>query len=108
SVMRSQDLYFAQVQTVSLTGAIAGTTQFNLTYNGVTTPAITYTGTAADAATVMAKLNALATIGGIGASVSVTQVGSTFFVTFGGSLGGMEIPELSGSITSSFGTGFIS
>src|SRR5262249_21689229 len=52
-------------------------------------------------------LNGLATIGGVGANVSVVQVGSTFNVTFGGSLGGLEIPLLTGTITSQFGTGLI-
>ena len=91
-----------QVQTVSLNGAAAGTTKFTMTYNGATTPALTYT--AASAAAVQAALDALSTIGGIGGTATVTQTGATFFVTFGGSLSGPGIPILTATITTAPGT----
>ena len=91
------DLYYAQVQTVTLAGQTAGTTQFTLNYNGASTGAITYNAGIGPA--VAAALNGLSTIGGIGASVQVTQAGSTFNVTFGGSLGGMQIPTLTAAVS---------
>ncbi len=109
------DLYYATVQTVSLTDAVsgAGGTYFDLTYNGVTTSPIDYadntgpdTTPGTDAYNIMTALDGLSTIGSIGATVSVTSVGTptnpAFDITFGGSLGGMQIPELSGAITSPF------
>ncbi len=101
----SQYLNFERVQTVTLSGATAGTTAFSLNFNGESTTPITFN--AGIAATVQARLNALSTITGIGASVSVTQVGNTFFVTFKDSLGGFDIPTLNATITSAFGTGTI-
>lgn len=100
-------LNFAQVQTISFVGATPGVTRFTLRYNGVSTPAITYNGNTTDAANIQSALNALATISGIAANVTVVQVGSAFHVTFGGSLGGMEIPLLGGTVVSQFGTGAI-
>ena len=107
----AQYLFYAQVQTISFSGAVSGTTQFTVDYNGVTTPAITYNGsTVANLAT---QLNALSTIGGIGASVTVTQTvfsptSSIFYIIFKGSLGGLEIPTVNAIVTSQFGTGLVS
>ena len=103
-----QDVVYAQVQTLTFTGAAPGLTNFTLNYNGVATAAIAYTwSTAADAADIQAALNGLSTIGGIGASVSVALAGATLDITFGGSLGGMEIPILGATITSGFGSGSV-
>src|SRR5205823_3820582 len=63
-----------EVQTVTLTGATAGSTFFTLTFNGQTTQPIAYSGTAAaDTAAIQAALNALTSVGGAadGAAPSV-------------------------------------
>ncbi len=120
----NQYLVYAQEQTVSLTNPVAGTTEFTLTFNGVTTPEIAYTNNLLTNETAVAtQLNALATIGGIGGNVNVTEIGTTFFITFTLSLGGLGavrydslgnasfiggLPELSGAIVSAFGSGTIS
>ena len=60
-------------QELVLSSGVAGETTFNLKFNGAKTGSLTYLGTAADATTVQAALNALSTIGGVGGSVTVTQ-----------------------------------
>src|SRR4029077_16802596 len=54
----------AQVQTITLTGAVAGTTQLALSFKGDTTATIGYTGTVADVGNIQNALNALHSIGG--------------------------------------------
>jgi trimeric autotransporter adhesin len=61
--------------------AVSGT--FTLTFNGVSTGSLAFN---ASAAAVQAALNGLASIGGQGGSVAVTQAGSTYTVTFGGTM----------------------
>src|SRR5205085_3190039 len=68
----------AEVQTVTVTGS-AGS--FTLTFNGSTTTSLVFN---ASAAAVQNALNALSTIGGVGGSVAVNQVGNVYTVTFGG------------------------
>lgn len=76
-------------QELALTGAAAGVTKFKLTFAGEETTEVTYTGTAADAPAIQAALNALASIGGSGASVAVVPANAgVFLVTFSGSLAG--------------------
>ncbi|MBI2808901.1 MAG: Ig-like domain repeat protein [Planctomycetes bacterium] len=104
----AQYLNYAQVQTLTFAGAIAGSTTFRLNYNGAETADIPYSGGAIDATNIATALTGLSTIGGIGASVSVVDVGGTFNITFQGSLGGMQIPTLSATITSLPGTGIAS
>lgn len=109
------NLHYAKVQTLTLTGAVTGTTSYTVTYNGVTSAPITYnnvpgndTTPGTDANLLRNALNGLATIGGIGASVSVTRGGTAanpvFTITFQGSLGGMDIPTLTGAVTASAAT----
>ena len=78
-------------QELALSGAVAGNTQFKLSFGsgaGSQTTTITYTGTAADATTIQAELNALTTIGP-GGNVTVVQSNpGVFLITFGGSLAG--------------------
>lgn len=87
-----------EVQSVRVSGT-AGT--FTLTFNGQTTAALSF---AAPAGDVEAALEALSTIGGVGAGVSVVggpgdATGSTpYRVTFdGGSLAGADVPAMSGA-----------
>lgn len=94
-----QYLYYAQIQTITLTNAVAGSTSFTLTYDNVTTQPIIYNGVAADATTIQNALNGLVTIGGVGGSVTVTGAGSVFTVTFGGTLGGLSNPVMTAQIT---------
>jgi len=98
-----------EIQNVRVTGT-AGT--FTLTFSGQTTAALAFDATAAD---VKAALDALSTIGGVGASVSVTggpgdATGSTpYRVTFdGGPLAGTDVAAMtalgSGGATVAIGT----
>ncbi len=95
----TQHLYFAEVQTLSFTGAASGTTAFTLGYNGETTAPITLTSDpVADALAIQTALNNLPTILGIQAFVTVVQIGGDFHITFQGSLGGIEIPTINAAI----------
>jgi autotransporter-associated beta strand protein len=90
------DPAFSEVQQVEVYGT-AGT--FTLTFNGASTGPLTF---GASAAAVQAALNGLPTIGGSGASVSVTQTGSFYVVVFGGSLTGVNVPQM--TVTTTGGT----
>lgn len=103
-----QYLYYAQVQNLNFNNCIPGTTTYTLTYNGVTTPVLVYQGNANDATNIQSALNnvGMTSINGIGANVGVVPDGSGgVIITFGGSLGGLEIPTLTTSVTSAPGTG---
>ena len=95
----TQYLNYAQVQTLSFTGATAGTTRFTLSYNGETTAPITFNLTPAGVTAIENALNNLPTILNIQANVTVALVAGQFQITFGGSLGGMEIPTINSAIT---------
>jgi autotransporter-associated beta strand protein len=82
----------AEVQTVTIGGASSGT--FSLTSNGQTTPPLSATATAAE---VEAALNALPSIFGAGGSVTVSQSGNSYTVTFGGSFLGYNQTQLVGA-----------
>ena len=94
----------SEVQAIALTGPGAGTTSFTLTFNGITTGNITYTGTPADPGTIQAALNALSTIGGAGGFVTVTAVGNVYTVTFGGALANLNVTPLSGTVSAGAGS----
>ena len=66
----------------------------------ITTAPITFTNTSADIINIQDALDALPAIGGVGGSVTVTQSGTgVFTVTFsGGTLAGMSVPVLTGTI----------
>src|SRR5262249_61328431 len=64
--------------------------------NGPSTADLPVTATAAD---IQAALNGLATIGGVGGSVSVALVGADFRVTFGGTLANTNVPVMVPSVT---------
>lgn len=81
----------SETQTVTVGG---GSGTFTLTFNGQTTSSLAFNATAA---TVQSALNALSSIGGVGGSVTVTQVGSVYTVTFGGTLAGANQPEMTAS-----------
>jgi hypothetical protein len=89
-------------QHVTVTGA-AGT--FTLTFNGQTTGNLAFN---ASAAAMQAALNGLATIGGVGGSVTVTKLGADFVVVFGGALDGQNVSSLvatgSGGVTANVST----
>ena len=91
------------VETATLTTPVANTTQFTLTFNGQSTASLTYTGTPADAATVQTALNSLGSIGGIGGSVTVVETGTTFKITFGGTLANLPESQIFGAITAGGG-----
>ena len=83
------------VQQITLTNAHPGLTTFSLTFNGATTNPLIYAGTPADATSIQTALNALATIGGVGASVTVTETTTgNFVVAFGGSLANTIVPGI--------------
>ena len=81
-------------------------TQFDLTFAGQTTAAITYTGTAAtDAAHILADLRALSNIGNSGvSSVTANADDTQFTVTFAGALGVQNTGLLQVNITQSTAT----
>ena len=94
-------------QLLTFNGAIANTTQFNLSF-GIDSTAtngfgpITYTGVGAtDAASIQSGLDSLSTIGGIGGSVTVVAdpTDTVFTVTFGGTLAGQSSILLGASVT---------
>ena len=98
-----------EIQTVTLTGATAGTTKFTLTFNGQTTAPILYTGIAAtDKAAIEAALNALTTIGGattVHGSVVVTPgAAGEFAIALGGSLSGFDQTLMTAAVTTGPGT----
>lgn len=68
-----------EVQTVTINGTPAPNASFTLSFNGLTTAAIS---ASADAATLQAALNALNTIKAAG-NVTVTKSGTTYTITFG-------------------------
>jgi fibronectin-binding autotransporter adhesin len=99
----------AEVQQLTLTDAVAGVTQFNLTFKGQTTGAITFTDDGpTDAAAIQAALNALTTIGGAAAVGGVATVAALlpgeYRITLGGSLSGFEQPLIEALATSGPGT----
>jgi uncharacterized delta-60 repeat protein len=81
----------ADVQTIAVTGT-AGT--YTLTFNGFTTIPIAFNAPATGPNSVQAALNALQSIGGVGGSVNVTQVGTLYTVTFAGTLGVFNQPQM--------------
>lgn len=85
-----------EVQTVTISGAPTGGT-FTLTFNGATTADIAHNATGA---TVQAALEALSTIGSGNVTVSGAG-GGPYTVTFVGTLGGQNVPEMTatGSFT---------
>jgi autotransporter-associated beta strand protein len=84
----------SEVQQVQLTGKLGGT--FTLTFNGQTTTPIPFNDNGSQ---MQAALNALLSIGGLGGSVTVTAIGSTYLVTFQGSLDGFPQSLLVGTTT---------
>jgi autotransporter-associated beta strand protein len=85
-----------EVQTVNVAGPATGLFSLTFTNNGASAstgplPALI------SAADLQTALNKLSTIGGVGGSVTVTQSGSTFTVTFGGTLGGINLPQMTGA-----------
>jgi large repetitive protein len=90
-------------QQLSLPNAQAGTTTFQLTFNGGTTAVLNYTGTDTDATTIQTALTPLLPAGG---TVLVTPSSpGIFLVMFGGSLSGSVQPLLTGTVIA--GPGFV-
>ena len=83
-----------EVQRLALGGAGSGS--FSLTFNGQTTAQLPAAATAAE---VQAALNALSSIGGVGGSVVAVQSGTTFIITFGGTLVATDVPEMTATGT---------
>jgi hypothetical protein len=72
----------------------AGGGSYTLTFKGQTTPTLPFN---ASNSTIESALNALSSIGGVGASVSVgppLSCCASYGVTFHGTLGGQELPDL--------------
>jgi autotransporter-associated beta strand protein len=84
----------SEVQQLVVGGVNSGS--FTLTFNGKTTGSLAYnvpaTGGTSATASVQNALNALSTVGGVSGSVAVTQSGTTYTVTFGGSLALTSLP----------------
>jgi autotransporter-associated beta strand protein len=81
-----------EVQTINVSGT-QGT--FTLTFNGQTTSVLPFNATDV---VIQAALNGLASIGGVGGSVTVEQVPSgQFVVIFGGTLAGANQPQITGA-----------
>jgi len=97
------------VQVLTLSGATANTTTFTLTFDGVPTLPIIYTGIGSgpnsDAATIQTALDALLSIYNVGGSVSVTSdpTDTVFTIIYGGSLTGINRAPLSAQVTSTDG-----
>ncbi len=72
-----------------------------LSYQGIFTSPLPANPTAAQ---VQAALNALSSIGGVGGTVSVTQVGNVYTVTFGGTLAYTTNPALTLTVAGVAGT----
>jgi hypothetical protein len=64
---------------------------FTLTFNGKTTASLAYN---ASASSVQSALKGLSTIGGVGGSVTVNSSANTYTVTFGGSLAGTNVSQM--------------
>ena len=79
-----------QVQTVQFTGFVAGNA-YTLSFNGVTTAALSFNATsAANAAIMQAALLSLPTISLLGGSVTVTPLaGNTYQIAFGAAMAGL-------------------
>jgi hypothetical protein len=75
-------------QDITVSGS-SGT--FKLTFDGKTTGALAYNATAS---AVQDALNALASIGGVGGSVTVIKVGTVFQVTFAGTLANQDLAQM--------------
>jgi autotransporter-associated beta strand protein len=98
----------AGVQSLNFTSMTANVSTFKLSFNGVSTASITYTGTADDATTIQNALNSLSTILNIG-SVSETQTvpdpgngSSSFLLNFRSTAAGRITAQIlsgSGSVT---------
>ena len=88
------------VQTIMINSPVANVTQFNLNFNGVNTPFITYTGvTATDIANVQGALNALTTVTPVGGTATVAEPSpGVFTVTLGGTLNGPGQPQITGVV----------
>src|SRR5262249_27406992 len=106
----------SEVQRLSFTNAITGTTKFQLTFGGSTTGVLTFNG-AATAADIANALNAtgFATIGGLApfagtanagqVSVGADPTGTVFTIPFGGELQDQPLSLMSVAVTSATGTG---
>jgi uncharacterized repeat protein (TIGR01451 family) len=79
----------SEIQRVTVSGT-SGT--FTLTFNGQSTEPLAFN---ASAAAVQSALNGLSTLGG--GSTSVSKSGNVYTVTFGGSLGATDVPQLTGA-----------
>ena len=100
-------------QVVTFTNPVVATTKYNLTFNGIQTATLNYTGVGgtgvgSDAAVIQAALNSLTTVGGIGGSVTVTPNGTdtAFTVNFGGTLLGTT-QQLSAAVTGGTATAVV-
>jgi hypothetical protein len=81
-----------EVQHVAVSG---GSGTFTLTFNGQTTSPLAFN---ALSAVVEAALDALSSIGGAGGSVNVAAAAGIYEVTFGGSLAGTNVPQLTAGV----------
>ena len=94
---------FIDVGTATTVGTPPVQTMFTLTFGGVTTPAIPYSGVPlTDAAAIATKLTALATIGGAGGTAVVTaDPTDTIFTVILSGLGALNVAPITGVITAS-------
>ena len=94
-LVNAYDPYLSNTQTLEL----GDTSNFKLTFNGVTTNTITYSSNPTTmAANVQAALAAFSTVGGTSnVTVSAPQSSSTLTITFGGALDAVAQPAISAS-----------
>ncbi|MSQ93475.1 MAG: hypothetical protein EXR98_02840, partial [Gemmataceae bacterium] len=104
AIAGSQELFLVDV--------VAANSAFTLTYpdniTNPTTAVIPYTGTAADAALIQSEFNTLFNgVGYAGSPVTVTPNGTgIYLVTFSGSMTGVTLPTLIGTVTAGLGSAF--
>ena len=104
----------SDVQTLTLASVAANTTTYTLTYpNGSgnpTTPGILFTNSAADATTIQTDLNTIFNgLGFTGTPVTVTRTAgtatsATYSISFGGTMAGINVLQLTSSVTTLPGT----
>lgn len=93
-----------QVQSITFNGFSGGNT-YTLSFNGDTTPPLVFSSTASTNRTRIANaLNALPTIALLGGSVTVSSVGNTYSVSFGGRMIGTAWTQIVATRTSGTGT----
>ena len=83
----------SETQAITLTNFTSG--HFTLTFSGQTTSSLAWNAAASD---VQAALNALSNIGGVGGTVTVTRTGTSYAITFGGTLAATQVAQITATL----------